>query len=144
MERVRKLIVRMLINLAYEDMVKEMYGNILGVVAKASPEEIWSAATGKVKLIDNLDSPWGRRINRLIKLIKVKKLKNEALILLDKITVEDVLAQLYRSAHRLKEDERDRALKNLFFIASSPTCMRWLRDNVISIKEFIRGKLEAD
>jgi len=144
LERARKLIVRTLINLAYKDLVEELYGNILGMVTKTSPEEIWSAAAGKVKLIDHLDSFWSKRTNSLIKLIKAKKLKNEALILLDKITVEDILVQLYKSAYKLEEDERDRAIRNLFFVASSPTCMKWLRDNIISIKEFIRDKLEAD
>jgi len=144
LERLRKLIVRTLINLAYEDVVGELYSSILEVIVKASPEEIWAAATNNVKLIDQLNSSWNKRINTLMRIIKVKKLKDIVLELLDKITVGDVLAQLYNSACKLEEDDRSRALRNLHFIASSPTCMKWLRDNIASIKEFIRGKLEAD
>jgi len=143
LERVRKLILRTLINLAYEDVIEELYSNILKVIVETSPEEIWSAAIGKVKLVDQLDSSWDKRINALMKLIKVKKLKDLVLELLDKITVEDVLAQLYSSASRLERGERDRALRNIHFIASSPTCMKWLNDNIMSIKEFVRSRLEV-
>ena len=137
-ERLSRLITRTLINIAVEEAVREAVEEAVKIIAKSSPKEIWELASSGKSLIELIDEKWARRIERALKVMKVKGARQSIIELIDKLELSDILGYLYM---KMKSEKYGEGIENLYFIASSPMCMKWLKRNFDEIKEYIKTKL---
>jgi len=140
MERISRLISRVLFDLSSEQLLEESVEDLYRLLREASPEEVWEIASRGTYLFELMDSRWRSRYNALVKAVKLMKLEDAVLSFLEELTVERVLEAFLKKAVR-RSDEK--ALRSLSFIASSPTLMRWLKDNLDAFKRRLAEDLKS-
>jgi len=136
-EKVRRLIVGTLVNLAREEIVSRCINDVVVLLKKSEPEEIWDFINKNPSLVKIIQDNYMKKIDTVIKVIKSKGMEKDVISFINNITIEDVIKFLY-----VKTVKNPKARSNLMFMVSSPTCMKWLRDNIEEIKTLIKQKLE--
>jgi hypothetical protein len=137
LEKLRKIAIRTLINLAREEIISRCVNDVIVLLKKSEPEEIWYFINKNPSLVRIIPDSYMKKIDAVIKVIKSKGIEKEVISFINSITIEDVIKFLYA-----KTVKNPKARGNLLFMVSSPTCMKWLRDNINEIKTFIKQKLE--
>jgi len=137
LEKLRRIAIRTLINLAREELIKRCINDVLILLKKSEPEEIWDFINKNPSLVKIIPDSYMKKIDAVIKIIKSKGMEKDVISFINNITIEDVLKFLY-----VKTLKNPKARSNLMFIVSSPKCMKWLRDNIEEIKTLIKQKLE--
>jgi len=136
LEKFKGIAIRTLINLARDEIIAECTRGIVKLLRDSSPEDIWEYINTHQNLMDDLPPKWRKRVEKLVNVAKAKKLEKQVIEVLDRITVKDILKYLY-----LKTAKNLKARSNLYFIASSPTCMNWLKNNLEYAKSYFKERL---
>ena len=137
LEKLRKILIKSIINLAREELISRCINDVIVLLKKSEPEEIWDFINKNPSLVKIIPDSYMKKIDAVIKIIKSKGMEKDVISIINNITIEDVLKFLY-----VKTVKNPKARSNLMFMVSSPTCMKWLRDNIEEIKTFIKQKLE--
>jgi hypothetical protein len=133
-EKVRNVVMSTIVNLAKYYVLEESTKDLIRLIESAEPEDIWKMVESDYRLINYIDDEWRKKIDKVIGIVKLKKLEKEALELIDKINA-DVIVEY------LAKEGSDKALENILFISSSPRCYRWLCNNIEDFKQYFRSRL---
>lgn len=136
LEKARKIVMSAMINLAKYYVLEECTKDVIKLLENADPESIWEMVESDYRLINAIDDEWNKKINKVVGIIKLKKLEKEALELIDKIDARTVIEYL---AEEVKGNEK--AMDNLMFICSSPKCYAWLCRNIDDVRQYVKSKI---
>jgi hypothetical protein len=137
LEKLRRILIKSIVNLAKDELIKRCINDVIVLLKKSEPEEIWDFINKNQSLVKIIPDNYMKKIDAVIKVIKSRGMEKDVISFINNITIEDVLKFLY-----VKTVKNPKARSNLMFMVSSPTCMKWLRDNIEEIKTFIKQKLE--
>jgi hypothetical protein len=133
-EKVRNVVMSTIVNLAKYYVLEESTKDLLRLIESAGPEDIWKMVESDYRLINYINDEWKKKIDKVIGIVKLKKLEKEALELVDRINADMIIEYLVMEGS-------DRAVENILFISSSPRCYRWLCSNIEDFKQYFRNRL---
>jgi hypothetical protein len=134
MDKIRNVVMSTIVNLAKYYVLEESTKDLVKLIESAEPEDIWKMVESDYRLINYINDEWKKKIDKVIGIVKLRKLEKEALELIDKINADMVIEYLVKEGS-------DRAVENILFISSSPRCYRWLCSNIEDFKQYFRSRL---
>jgi hypothetical protein len=133
-DKARRIVMSAIINLASHYVIEESTKDLIRLIETTKPEDIWKMVESDYRLINAINEEWKKKIDKLIGIVKIKKLEREALELIDRISADAIMEYIAKEGS-------DKAIENILFISSSPRCYRWLCSNIEDFKQYFRSRL---
>jgi hypothetical protein len=133
-DKAKRIVMSAIINLASHYVIEESTKDLIRLIEAAEPDDIWKMVESDYRLINAINEEWKKKIDKLIGIVKIKKLEREALELIDRISADVIIEYIARNGS-------SKAVENILFISSSPRCYRWLCNNIEDFKQYFRSRL---